>query len=54
LELCEEELDLGGLSVAIEVVGAEVLVERAVGDHVVGGREDRGGDGSDGLLSASA
>ncbi len=29
---------------ALEVICAEALVERSVGDHMVGGREDRGGD----------
>ena len=39
-----------GLARRIEVIGAEVLIEYAVGDHVVGGCEDGGGDGSDSLF----
>ena len=40
-------MNLGG--VTVEVVGSQVLIERAVAEHVVGGGEDRGGDGADGL-----
>ena len=36
------------------MVGAEVLVEGAVAEHVVGGGQDRGGDGTDGLLGATS
>jgi hypothetical protein len=35
------------------VVGAEILVEGAVAQHVVGGGQDRGGDGADGLLGSA-
>ena len=38
---------------AAEVVGAEVLVEGAVAQHVVGGGENGGGDGADRLLGAA-
>ena len=40
----DEALDLAWLGSALEVIGAEVLIECAAGDHVVGGCEDRGGD----------
>ena len=39
---------------AVEVIGAEVLVERAVLEHVVDGAQEGGGDGADGFLGASA
>ncbi len=32
------------------MVGAEVMIERAVAQHVVDGSQDRGGDGADRLL----
>jgi len=35
------------------MVGAEILVEGAVTEPVVGGGQDRGGDGTDGLLRSS-
>src|SRR5215468_6742200 len=38
---------------AIEVIVAEVLVRRAVLEHVVDSGEDGGGDGHDGLLGAA-
>ncbi len=37
---------------ASEVLCAEVVVERAIAEHVVGGGEDGGRDGADGLLGA--
>ena len=39
---------------AVEVVGAEVVVLGAVAQHVVRGGEHRGGHGEDGLLGAAA
>ena len=39
---------------AVEVIGAEVLVERAVVEHVVDVAQEGGGDGADGFLGASA
>src|ERR1700719_5185982 len=39
---------------AIEVIAAEVLVDRAVLEHVVDGSKDRGGDGHDRLFGATA
>ena len=38
----------------VEVVGAEILVERPVLEHVVDGAQEGGGDGADGFLGASA
>jgi len=43
---------LGGA--VIEVIGAEILVEGPVGEHVVGGGEDGCGDGAYGLLGAAS
>ena len=37
----------------VEVVCAEVLVEGAVFEHVVGGGEDGGGDRADGFLGST-
>jgi hypothetical protein len=39
--------------VALEVVAAEVVIRRAVLEHVVGGGQDRGDDGHDRLLGAA-
>src|ERR1700726_1373934 len=44
-------LPIGGTS--IEVIAAEVLVHRAVFEHVVDGSKDRGRDGHDRLLGAT-
>ena len=44
--------DLDGAS--IEVTGPEVVVFSAVLEDVVDGREDRCGDGTDGLLGSTA
>ena len=38
---------------AIEVVGAEILMRRAVAQHVVDGGKNGGGDGADRLLRAA-
>ena len=35
---------------AIEVSSAEILIECAVFEHVIGRRDDRGGNGADGFL----
>ena len=45
---------LSGFGSAVEVIGAEVLVEGAVREHVVGSGQDRGGYGADGFLDAAA
>ena len=39
---------------AIEVLSAEVVVFGAVFENMVDGREDRGGDGTDGLFGSRA
>src|SRR6516162_7806813 len=49
----DEAVLLPFLVAGIEVVGAEVLVHRSVLEHVIDGREDRGGDGHDRLLGAA-
>src|SRR5437870_7530171 len=54
VKACDQALRELGLVSAIEVVGAEVAIVDAVFEHVVGGREHRGGDGEDGFLGAPA
>src|SRR5436309_1917745 len=54
VKACDQALRELGLVSAIEVVGAEVAIVDAVFEHVVGGREHRGGDGEDGFLRAPA
>src|SRR2546423_15368074 len=53
-ETFDETLGLCGLGAADEMLSAEVLVEGAVFEHVVGGREYGCGDGADGLLRSAA
>ena len=43
-----------GLVLLIEVGRSEVAVHGTVAEHVVGGREQRGGDGDRGLLRAAS
>src|SRR5262249_34402595 len=38
----------------IEMIGAEITVVRVVPEHVIGGREHRGGDREDSLLGSAA
>jgi hypothetical protein len=45
---------LRGFGPAVEVIGAEIVVEGAVREHVVGSGQDRGGYGADRFLDASA
>ena len=45
-----EAADLDVLGPSVEVIGPKVLVKAAVLEHVIGGREDGGCDGADGLL----
>src|SRR5436190_24233468 len=52
-ETFDETLGLCGLGAADEMLSAEVLVEGAVFEHVVGGREYGCGDGADGLLRSA-
>ena len=47
LDFGDEAFDLVWLGAALEVIGAEVLIECAVCDHVVGGGEDGSCNGSD-------
>ena len=44
LDFGDEAFDLAWLGSALEVIGAEILIECSFGDHMVGGCEDRGGD----------
>jgi len=53
-DLAGEAVGLNLRRGAAEVVGAEVLVESAVTEHVISGGQDRGGDGADGLLGSAA
>jgi hypothetical protein len=45
---------LHGLGAAVEVVGTEIVIEGGVLEHVVGGGEDRGGEGADRLFGAAS
>jgi len=53
-DLLGEPLGVGFGRGASEVVWPEVLVEGAIAQHVVGGGEDGGCDGADGLLGSTA
>ena len=53
LKAIDEALRLGRSSPAIEVVGAQILIQSSVGQHMIDGGEDRSGDGADGLLGAA-
>ena len=52
-DLAGETVGLGLWRGTAEVFGAEVLVEGAVPEHVIDGGQDRGGDGTDGLLGSA-
>ncbi len=54
LEALDKVAGGGGLVSPVEVVGAEILIERAVLEHVTDGAQEGGGDGADGFLGASA
>ena len=53
LETREEAPGLHGFGPAVEVVGTEIVIEGAVLEHMVGGGEDRGGEGADRLFAAA-
>src|SRR5260370_23443983 len=53
LETVDEAQNVLAFGALVEVVCAEVLIEGAVFEHVVGGGEDGSGDGDDGLLGAT-
>ena len=54
LKALNEAAGGGGLVSLVEVVGAEILVERPVLEHVIDGAQKGGGDSADGLFAASA
>ena len=54
VESCDEASGLCGFGSAVEVIGAEIVVEDAVREHVVGSGQDRGGYGANGFLDAAA
>jgi hypothetical protein len=54
VESRDEASGLSGFGSAVEVIGAEILVEGAVREHVVRRGQDRGGYGADGFLDATA
>jgi hypothetical protein len=56
-EIADAIVELGGGTGWVtpgEMVGAEILITSAVGEHVVGGGEDRGGDGDNSFFGAAA
>src|SRR5580693_1984402 len=54
LDPADKAKDLLGLRTTVEVVGAEVLVQSAVLQHVVGSGENRSSDRADSLLRSSS
>src|SRR5262245_49042545 len=50
----DETADLAALGAAVEVVGAEVVIERSMFEHVVDGRENGGGDRANRFLRSTA
>ena len=55
-EIADASGELGGGTGWVtpgEMVGAEILVAGAVGQHVVGGGEDRGGDGDNSFFGTT-
>ena len=52
LEALNEAAGGGGLVSLVKVVGAEILVERPVLEHVIDGAQKGGGDSADGLKGA--
>src|SRR5260370_10097141 len=54
VESCDTACGLRGFGSAVEVIGAEILVEGAVREDVVRRGQDRGGYGADGFLDAPA
>ena len=53
LQTRDEAPGLHGFGSAVEVVGAKIVVMGAVFEHVIGGGEDRGGEGADRLFGAA-
>ena len=51
LQTRDESPGLYDFGSAVEVVGAKIVVEGAVLEHVIGGGEDRGGEGANRLLA---
>jgi hypothetical protein len=49
----KEALGLTGFGLSVEMVGAEIVIEGAVPEHVVGRGEDRGGDSGDRVFGAT-
>jgi len=52
LEVLNQAAGGGGLVSPVEVVGAKILIERAVLEHVIDGAQEGGGDLTDGLFGA--
>jgi len=50
----DEASGLCGFGSAVEVIGAEIVVEGTVREHVVGSGQDRGGYRADGFLGTAA
>ena len=53
-DLADEAADFRLGTSAVEIIGAEVLVDGSVAEHVIDGGEDRGGHGADRLLRAAS
>jgi len=54
LEAVDEPVDLLFCAPFVEVIGAEVVIEGAVGQHGVDYSQDRGGESGDRLFGAAA
>jgi len=50
LEALDKAAGGGGLVPLVEVVGAQILVEGSILEHVIDGAEEGGGDGADRLF----
>jgi len=54
LQTCDEAFGLGGFGAAVEVIGAEIVIELTADQHVIDDGEDRGGERTDRFFGAAA
>jgi hypothetical protein len=54
LQAVHELMDVPAVAPFVEVIGTEVFTEGSALQHLIGGGEDRGGDGANGLFGAAA